>query len=253
MTLQLCIISDIHTELQNISDYSFLGDPKELDPGSILIMAGDLGSPTLAYENYRDLLMEASLRYEHVLIVPGNNEYRGGEYSLTMELLTKLVSEFPRVHLLDRSSVRIEGILFIGATLWSSVVKEGFVNPAIDIAIPIEQREMLHRLDREYLEFTLSQHPYRSVVVITHHPPIHSFRERDILTSRVMKKTPDVLNSFAYYGNNLESLVDRSRVWICGHVHIQWTNKVNQTPVILNAMGTLNENLGRGVRTLLLA
>lgn len=250
---RIAILSDIHTELQKISDYSFL-DPTDdsEDPIDILVMAGDLGSPKMAYESYLTLLHEASIRYTHVLMVPGNNEFKEGSYQEVINILEQMSRFFHNIHLLNRSHITINNIMFVGATLWSPVVGVGMVNPLIDPAIPIDQREHLHRLDVRYLETMLKSQPDRSVVIITHHPPIESFRERDILTSRVMKKTPIVLASRAYYVNNLENMVDRSRAWICGHVHVQWMDKVNETPIILNAMGTLNENLDRRVRTLTL-
>lgn len=62
-------ISDIHLEF-----YKYLGDVPVIPTNApILILAGDVGYPTLPL--YWEFMKDVSRRYEHVLLVPGNHEY----------------------------------------------------------------------------------------------------------------------------------------------------------------------------------
>lgn len=98
------LLSDIHRET---GPYVI---PPELD-FDILVAAGDIGPVVQAVEWLASLA-------KPVVYVLGNHEYWGQEYS---DVLTqaKAAATGTQVHVLERSSVVIQGVRFLGATLWT--------------------------------------------------------------------------------------------------------------------------------------
>ena len=105
--MRIQIVSDLHTEQDN--------PPPPLAPGADMItVAGDLGPVVVDEWNVA----------KHILYVPGNHEFFGSDADEAREILAGQC----RIHavtLLDRAAVTIEGVRFIGATLWTDFRLDG--------------------------------------------------------------------------------------------------------------------------------
>ncbi|WBR14737.1 Metallophosphoesterase [Pandoravirus kuranda] len=120
--VRIQVASDLHIEFQRRPDFDKLVAPTS---ASVLILAGDIGSPK--QPSYGAFLGAMAARYEHVIVIAGNHEYYGGTSSdaPTMADLALLMREacapHANVHLLDDESVVIDGVRYVGSTLWSRI------------------------------------------------------------------------------------------------------------------------------------
>ena len=106
--MRIQLLSDLHLE--------YGGEIPPLAPGAdIVMLAGDLAPAglraiRLAAEIWRDAA--------HILFVPGNHEFHGCDIEEARHLLARDCADCG-VTLLDTEAVTIDGIRFIGTTLWT--------------------------------------------------------------------------------------------------------------------------------------
>ena len=118
-TLKIRPISDVHLEFGD-----FVVRPLPDDKETVLVLAGDIGIVHKCSQLeglYGPFLKRCSEQFKRVVLIMGNHEHYHGSFIRTQE---KLQSEIDRckldnVHLLDKQSIRIDGVNFIGATLWT--------------------------------------------------------------------------------------------------------------------------------------
>lgn len=127
LTVQL--VSDMHLELINSRERMEAIIPRAIAP--VLVMAGDIyvGRRTDFYQ----VMEMIARRFEAVVYVPGNHEYYSGDGNVKpMEQIHENIVEsckkIKNFHLLDNSSVVINGITFFGGTMWVEV--PAFLYPA---------------------------------------------------------------------------------------------------------------------------
>jgi hypothetical protein len=123
-TVRIQVASDIHLEFH---DGALLYVDAIVAPtgASVLALVGDIGSPTKS--SYDAFLSAVAARYEHVLVVPGNHEYYGGSAPDAPSMadlastMRKKCALYPNVHLLDDDAVVLDGVRYVGSTLWSFI------------------------------------------------------------------------------------------------------------------------------------
>ena len=242
--MKLNVLSDLHLSLGAL-------EIPENDADAV-ILAGDIARP-------REAASWALGFAKPVLYVPGNHEFYGGSIAGTVDELKRLCAG-TNIHVLDNDEVVIEGVRFLGTTLWTDfmVFGEGEKRAA---AIQEAQRLMrdfskirigeapevlftpaasaaLFNLHAAWLDSRLAE-PYAGVtVVITHHAP----SRRSIHP----KFADSLLN--ACFVSDAERLIDgsRARLWIHGHTHDSFDYFLNGTRVLCNPRGYpkdgVNEN-----------
>lgn len=120
--VRMQVASDLHIEFQQRPDFDKLVASTS---ASVLILAGDIGSPKLP--SYGAFLGAMAARYEHVIVIAGNHEYYGGTSpkAPTMADLALMMREacapYANVHLLDDESLVIDSVRYVGSTLWSRI------------------------------------------------------------------------------------------------------------------------------------
>ena len=212
------IVSDLHLDRGT--------EIPEHDPEpDVVILAGDAApyKPGLA--------RRLAQRWEgatHVIYVPGNEEFFGSDIDEARVRLADACSE-AGITLLDRDMVRIRGIRFIGATLWTDLLLAGLANcdrtqrllgrfaPDFQGKISHGKRFFTmgesvrrHEADRTFIERELKQadRTGETAVVITHHAlsPVSmpSWRRTDAIGSLYASKFDDVIERH------------RPRLWIHG-------------------------------------
>jgi predicted phosphodiesterase len=235
--MKLNVLSDLHLSL------GALAIPE--NEADVVILAGDLARP-------REAIAWASGFAKPVLYVPGNHEFYGGSIAGTVEELKRL-SAGSSIRVLDNETVTIEGVRFLGSTLWTD-----FNGPERAAAMQEAQRFMrdfsririgearftpaacatLFGQNATWLESRLAERHAGPTVVITHHAP-----SRRSIHPRF---AGSLLN--ACFVSDAERLIDGSRacLWIHGHTHDSFDYFVNGTRVLCNPRGYakdgVNEN-----------
>lgn len=110
----LLVLSDLHLEFSNHDP------PEDLTGVDIVVAAGDI-SPGVSGLHW---LLDNFPRYLPVVYVPGNHEYYKHNYPA---LLAKLKDQArgTNVRVLNNDLVRINGITFLGTTLWTDFRLKG--------------------------------------------------------------------------------------------------------------------------------
>ena len=112
--------SDLH--LEYFSDGKdachYLGLPRH---GDVLVLAGDICA-IRDIKNFRYFFEQVSSKFGHVVYVPGNHEYWNSGYESIDDadyaMMAYFADEFSNIHYLSDEVVNINGVDFVGSTLW---------------------------------------------------------------------------------------------------------------------------------------
>ena len=110
MTLRLLILSDLHLEIAAFVPLKGL----EFD---VVILAGDIHSPGSKVIQWarRTTVFGESVP---IIVVPGNHEYYGRVLDSELSLMRR-ETVGTNVHILSEDVIEIDGVRFLGATLWT--------------------------------------------------------------------------------------------------------------------------------------
>ena len=243
--MKLQVLSDLHLEAHNPI-------PPRAEEADLVVLAGDLAP----YDPRRlRAVADAWRGAAPILYVPGNHEFYRGEIDDVRRRLAATCGDLG-IHLLDRRSIRVNGVRFIGATLWTDFALEGVatVPRAKQVALramsdfvgAIRHRGGLftptescrrHAADRAFIERELdaANGAGDTAVVITHHAP----------TSRSIRPwyQGNALNPA--FASDLEAVIARYAppLWIHGHMHDSIDELLGDTRVVANPGGyTKTEN-----------
>ena len=125
--MRLAIASDIHLEFGSIE----LTNTSNAD---VLILAGDIcvaRDIELADKNmysnrkradrYMEFFAQVSRTFPKVIYVMGNHEHYDGDFKYTKGILQRALAEFENVHVLEKETLELGDITFIGATIWTDM------------------------------------------------------------------------------------------------------------------------------------
>jgi len=234
--MKIQIISDLHQEF-GISELSF-------DKADLVILAGDTNLGTKGIEWAKKHIGKP------VIYILGNHEYYKGSYPNTLHKIRE-ASNDSNVTVLENDRIEFNGIRFHGATLWTDFSLFG--NP-VEYGIICQTRMndykqirrdpsyaklrtidtfKIHQFSRMWLEESLEESRDYKNVVISHHAPS-------------LKSVPELYKNdpvTAAYASNLEGLMSKYKplYWIHGHIHTPVRYKVEETEVICNPHGYINE------------
>lgn len=245
-------LSDLHLESQAFD----LALPK----GDVLIIAGDLCHARCLGPERRDrysaeqrervlrFVDRAVANFPHVLLIAGNHDHYDGVFEETTSLLRQYL---PGVTVLDNEAVVLDGVRFLGSTLWTdfsgqseaelTAIRKGmgeyfFVKmrsggpdqPPAKLK-PIDT----HRANEKawhWLRQALTADPKQSTVVITHHAPSHLGLNPRFAGTHLDPAYASDFNEEIERFNNIAT-------WIHGHTHIARTYIVGRTAIRSNALG----------------
>jgi predicted phosphodiesterase len=238
--MRIWILSDLHIE-QSKWDI-----PAAAPDYDVLIAAGDIHTPLSA--GVRWLAERADGR--PVIYIPGNHEYYAYQRRFTITDEAKrgqALADELGIHLLQDAEVVVDGVRFLGSSLWTDY--EIYGNPVgamrhaqnwmndhrvifpCEIGKPLKPEEALswHKVSRVWLSEALRVPFDGPTVVVTHHLPhpdsIHPRYAGDPLTPA--------------FCNDLSELVENSgaALWVHGHTHASCDYVAGQTRVVCNPKG----------------
>ena len=236
--MKLHILSDLHVNFWNNRNLLSIQDVG----ADVIVVAGDVDEGTRGIE----FLMENLPKDKPTLYVPGNHEYYG--YNLdSLDEKLKQMAKGSNIHVLNNDSVEIDGILFIGATLWTDFSLFGNPIHAIQRATssmndfryidkgngqPIDAMDLIvrHTESKNFIADKLIENRTKKAVVITHHAPsiesINPIYRRDVLSAAFASN----LRDFICYHENIA-------LWIHGHTHYNSDYAICETRVVSNQAG----------------
>lgn len=254
--MKLAIYSDLHLEWSNATPQKMqervIEIQKAIQPADVIVLAGDIHCRTngvcWAAETFPD---------KPVVMVAGNHEFYRGTLEKEPASLRAEASATPQVHYLENEAIEINGVMFIGCTLWTDFALQGIDNRLenmLHAQMDMEDYAQIRSVRRGYkmakAEHTLELHQSsvrwlceslecyrnRKIVVVTHHAPsARSIPEQH-------RESP--LNPA--FASNLEWMMEQYQpvIWIHGHTHGQADYHIAGTRVIANCLGYPDEPCG---------
>jgi hypothetical protein len=146
--MKIQLLSDLHLE----TDPDFLARPA---PGAdLLVLAGDIGSYRRGSLMTGDDFGLGSYAPSKgwptpVVYVPGNHEYDNVDFDETHARLRQLCGELG-IHWLERETLVIDGVRFVGTTLWTDF--DALAAPGDTVGAALKKREKAFRAADFYLE-----------------------------------------------------------------------------------------------------
>ncbi|HEY0297148.1 MAG TPA: metallophosphoesterase [Bordetella sp.] len=233
--MRLQILSDLHLEAN--PDFAFTPMPGV----DVLVLAGDIGSyqegsaldgPDFGLERYTPLGRAAD--WPKVLFVPGNHEFDGLDFDATTQRLRQTCERLG-IAWLEREVAVIDGIRFVGTTLWTDF--EALAARQHTETRRQQQREKAYRAANFYLNKNTTfldgqpmlaedlrqlgldcqgwlrqalAQPYTGkTIVVTHFAP----------TLRSADPRYGMTPGTAGFCNGLDDLLPYADLWIHGHLH----------------------------------
>ena len=235
--MKILILSDLHIEFD---DYKI-----EYSTIDLVILAGDIHTKDhglkWALNNIKNI---------PVIYILGNHEFYGKAYPKLIHSL-KESAKNSNVHILEKDVLSIDGVNFLGCTLWTDF--ELFGDPRIagfecqqvmtdfkKIRVSPKFSKLrsldvasIHRQSLAWLCKELDKRRKQTNIVITHHAPsARSLPEQyknDMVSSAYVSNLDDVLKKYS------------PSYWIHGHLHNSSNYLVGATQVICNPRGYPNE------------
>lgn len=261
---KIWVITDLHLRQEDARD---LWVPGSIPDADVCVIAGDICDRFHLAMHWAGHTIGKQMK---VVTTLGNHEFFGTSLPRGRREARRLASALG-ITLLDDSEAVIDGIRFVGGTLWTDFwlpIKGNFANhdPA-DVrkhAMHVSKREFAdfaeiyanevggngeiarlvvandlvkeHERTRAFLEVALAKPHDGATVVVTHHAPhpgsVHADYAGDPTT--------------AGYVSDLTDLIEKGKpdLWIHGHTHTSFDYRVGSTRVICNPRGYSRERPG---------
>ena len=259
--MRVDLVSDLHLEFGELT----------LPGGDILIVSGDACEaryldkssygPDSVYFSFEDprkkvgrfyrFFAEECAKYRHTILVMGNHEHYGGQFEKTYDHIKANLPD--NVHLLEKETLVLDDVLFVGATMWTDMnkgdaltmfhLKEGMNDYR---TVKMKNGEIYHKLTpqrtmeehirtKQYFEMVLKNNQEREqplpVVMVTHHAPSK-------LSIKPQYEGDQLMNG-GYSSDLSEFMLDHPevKVWTHGHTHDEFKYQVGETTVLCNPRG----------------
>jgi predicted phosphodiesterase len=260
--MKVALISDVHLEFGNCYF-------ENTENAEVLILGGDilisqelhdfvepinelekrlLGKRGESVIIYRNFLKRCSEQFKHVIYIAGNHEFYHGKYPAGMDYIRAELVKYTNIKFLENETLDIDGVSFIGCTLWTDLNKGdpttvAFIGGALNDYRQIRRNDLsyrkfmpedtleLHKKSLKYISDTISNDPNKKYVVVGHHAP-----------SKLSTK-PQYQKDFHMnggYSSDLTEFINNHPqivVWTHGHTHDVFDYMVGSTRIVCNPRG----------------
>mgnify|MGYP003347062769 CR=1 FL=1 len=251
--MKIALASDLHLEFGAIELHN-------TESSDVLVLAGDictakhLNGVSQYDQRYRTFFAQCCERFPKVIYVLGNHESYAYDIQYTASHLKRELAR-DNLHILDNETVDIDGVTFIGTTLWTDMNAEDSLtlyhvssmmndfqtikNSARMLSeykaakLTPEDTVEFHKKSLDYINHVTYGRPNYNFVVVGHHCPSHK--------SVHEKYKNDTLMNGNFYTNMDEFIIDNPQIqlWIHGHMHDAVDYMLGTTRVVSNPRGYL--------------
>ncbi|CDF86676.1 hypothetical protein PKB_5364 [Pseudomonas knackmussii B13] len=238
--MRIRVLSDLHHE-----HFDGRRELPEVE-ADLVVLAGDIHEHLQGLHWAREAFPDTPVVY-----VSGNHEF----YDSDLPDLTQAMRNLARaldIHFLENDAVVIEGVRFLGATLWTDFRLYGEDNRDLTLQRALQLMpdfscidwftqpytpalsQQLFQASRDWLAAQLAEPFAGPTVVVSHHAP----SARSIPPQYV----GDSLSPA--FASDLEALVEQCDLWIHGHVHDALDYRIGCGRVVCNPGGYPRERGG---------
>ena len=230
--MKIYVLSDLHLEFTDFQPPKTNAD--------VIVLAGDIHVGTEGVK-----WAQQTFSGKPVIYVPGNHEYYGYNLQQTLDEIKSLSAD-TQIHVLEKNQVVINGIEFLGCTLWTDFNLTGraqssknlatrYINDYEVITYGTRNRNLttrdtthMHSCSVQWLRKQFREKEYKRVIV-THHAPCQNSLP-SVFTDRGL---------YAAYASNLEKLISEASAefWLHGHIHASSDYVINGTRIVCNPRG----------------
>ena len=269
--MKIQLVSDLHLEFEDVNIKNESGADVLILSGDILVaddlrnQPADLSLADIPDEGYgrarralryRDFFLRVSFQFKHVIYIMGNHEHYHGKFDKSAGIIRETIRylNIHNIHLLDRDIKEIDGVHFVGGTMWTDCNKgdpmtqyhlEHCMTDFRVIRIAGENFKKFLPM-RTVMEFTKTRDYFKTVienlpkdakiVVCSHHAPSH-------LSIHEIYKNDTLMNG-GYSSDLSEFILDHPQIklWTHGHMHNNFDYMIGDTRVVCNPKGYPGEN-----------
>nr|WP_299502292.1 metallophosphoesterase [uncultured Rhizobium sp.] len=239
--MRLWVFSDLHLAFADVAT------PLAIPAADVCVVAGDIH--VKGPERSIAWLAEHVCPHMPVVFVAGNHEFYHAGYTEGLAQGREVAAGSENLHFLENAEVKIDDVVFAGATLWTDFEIMGHcpfamhycetvMNDFYEIAITKKPRRRrlralhtigFHRESRKFIEAFLYRHRETRTVVVTHHAPskrsVATHYENDITS--------------AAFASDMSTLITERgpTLWVHGHVHDRYDYRLGKTRVLCNPRG----------------
>ena len=263
--MKLYVTSDIHLEFGDI-DFTNDDNVDVLILGGDICVAVDIGRPDSGNifegarsRRVRDFFLRCSQRFPRTILIMGNHEHYHGDFAKSQNILQNMLDQagISNIHILEKSTVDINGYLFIGGTLWTDFNDRDKSTMSHAEYFMSDYRSVKNTNDKkiwkfipkhaledhekmvEYIATVLAERRAqgrhdRRVVVVGHHCP-----SRLSTHPRYAKET--LMNGC--YSSELDTFIldhPEIQLWTHGHTHEDFDYMIGSTRIVCNPRGYIN-------------
>lgn len=231
---RITLISDVHLEFRRRYE--------DIENGDILVLAGDIGTFDCDYDAFIRMCSE---KFNYVILVAGNHEfYNSRGCAHVLNRLKEIVDSYPNVWYLNRDSVDIAGLRFLGCTMWTHIpdkyafVVQEMMTDYLRIRVKENMRKRKitpddvnswHFIDKLWLKKEIDDSPL-PVVVVTHHSPMFETFPKAI--------------DYAFHSDLTSLMTSKCILWCHGHTHHYRRETCFDTTIWCNPLGYPIEETG---------
>jgi predicted phosphodiesterase len=269
--MKIAVCSDLHLEFGPIS-------LENTDNAEVLILSGDIcvakdlrekDSYIIKGENDKSnkihkFFQECCARFPSVIYIAGNHEHYHGDFAKSIGSIRNNLGYLVNLHVLDKESVLINDVMFIGGTLWTDMNKEdgitlyhmktmmndfmcvnnsnrttyyrdedGNSHSRVARFTPDDAVED-HKKMLEYVKIMIEGKNDQKFVVVGHHSPSKASTHPRYAKEQIMNG--------GYSSDLSEFILDHPQIklWTHGHTHEDFDYLIGSTRIVCNPRGYIN-------------
>lgn len=270
--MKMAICSDLHLEFGELQ----LKNEQNAD---LLILSGDIclattmnadvnlysyGSAAKKRDEFISFFKQVCSEFKHVIYIMGNHEHYHYDFVYTGSTLKKNLEFLENLHVLDKETLKIDNVTFIGGTLWTDFNNEDELtlhqigrmmndfrcvkNSANQVGYWVEEdgkrarkhRDSVfspndalqeHRAMLKLITDETDQKFDQKFVVVGHHAPSR--------LSTHPRYADDVIMNGGYSSDLNQFIMDRPQIklWTHGHTHDDYDYMLRGTRIVCNPRG----------------
>ena len=204
-------------------------------------------------ENIRNFITDELKKYKKVIMVMGNHEHYHFGFDKTLRELRERITQcgLTNVTVLENEYIEYEGVLFLGATMWTdcnkhdpitmqylkssmndyNVITKYYKDKNVYHRLTTDATYQMHHETKRYFQQVLENNTGMPTVVITHHAP------------STMSIPPQYKEDFHMNGGFASDLSEfildhpQIKTWVHGHMHDPVDYMIGTTRILCNPRG----------------